>query len=101
MTSSPSPSSRTALVLGASMAGLWTARVLADHFDQVLVLERDRLPDAAEPRPGVPQARQYHVLLLRGLQLMRELFPGMEEELVAAGAVPFDITGDVRLRSRG
>lgn len=99
--SHPNSSTRTALVLGASMAGLWTARVLADHFDQVLVLERDRLPDAAEPRPGVPQARQYHVLLLRGLQLMRQLFPGMEEELIAAGAVPFDITGDVRLRSRG
>lgn len=95
------PSARTALVLGASMAGLWTARVLADHFDEVLVLERDRLPDAAEPRPGVPQARQYHILLLRGLQLLRKLFPGMEEELIAAGAVPFDITGEVRLRSRG
>jgi len=93
--------SRRALVLGASMAGLWTARVLADHFDEVVVLERDRLPEGAAPRAGVPQARQYHVLLLRGLQLLREYFPGLEEELIAAGAVPFDITGDVKLRSRG
>ena len=92
---------RRALVLGASMAGLWTARVLADHFDEVLVLERDRLPEGATPRAGVPQARQYHVLLLRGLQLLRAYFPGLEEELIAAGAVPFDITGDVKLRSRG
>ncbi|MCB0136831.1 MAG: FAD-dependent monooxygenase [Caldilineaceae bacterium] len=92
---------RRALVLGASMAGLWTARVLADHFDEVVVLERDRLPEGAAPRAGVPQARQYHVLLLRGLQLLREYFPGLEEELIAAGAVPFDITGDVKLRSRG
>ena len=92
---------RRALVLGASMAGLWTARVLADHFDEVLVLERDRLPEDVAPRPGAPQARQYHVLLLRGLQLLREYFPGLEEELIAAGAVPFDVTGDVKLRSRG
>jgi ribulose 1,5-bisphosphate synthetase/thiazole synthase len=25
----------TVIVMGASMAGLWTARVLADHFEQV------------------------------------------------------------------
>jgi 2-polyprenyl-6-methoxyphenol hydroxylase-like FAD-dependent oxidoreductase len=91
----------TALVLGASIAGLWTARVLADHFDQVLILDRDRLPEGPEPRPGVPQARQYHILLLRGLQILRVLFPGSEEELIAAGAVPFDVTDDVRVRSRG
>lgn len=92
---------RTALVLGASMAGLWTARVLAEHFDQVLLIERDHLPADAAPRPGAPQARQYHILLLRGLQIMHDLFPGLEQELIASGAVPFDVTGDVRLRSRG
>jgi len=91
----------TALVLGASIAGLWTARVLADHFDQVLVLERDLLPQGSDSRPGVPQGRQYHILLLRGLQILRDLFPGIEEELVAAGAVPFDVTEDVKVRSRG
>lgn len=92
---------RTALVLGASMAGLWTARVLADHFDQVVLVERDRLPVDATPRPGAPQARQYHILLLRGLQIMQQLFPGLEQELISSGAAPFDVTGDVRLRSRG
>lgn len=107
MTTEPSSSigganrPRRALVLGASIAGLWTARVLADQFDEVLVLERDRLPEDAAPRSGAPQARQYHILLLRGLQLLREYFPGLEEELIAAGAVPFDVTGDVMLRSRG
>lgn len=92
---------RTAIVMGASMAGLWTARVLADHFDQVLVLDRDRLPDGPEPRPGAPQARQYHILLRRGLQIMHALFPGLEEDLIAAGAIPFDVTHDVKVRTRG
>lgn len=101
MTQSSQSTSNTALVLGASIAGLWTARVLADHFDQVLVLDRDVLPQGSDPRPGVPQARQYHILLLRGLQILRELFPGIEEELIAAGAVPFDVTEDVKVRSRG
>ena len=98
---SDSTSSRTAIVLGASMAGLWTARVLADHFAQVVVVDRDRLPDDAAPRPGAPQARQYHILLRRGLEILHDLFPGMERELIEAGAIPFDLTGDVKLRSRG
>jgi 2-polyprenyl-6-methoxyphenol hydroxylase-like FAD-dependent oxidoreductase len=92
---------RTAVVMGASMAGLWTARVLADHFDHVLVLERDRLPEGAAPRPGAPQAQQYHILLRRGLELLQKLFPGLDQELMAAGAVPFDMTHDVKLRTRG
>lgn len=95
------PNRRTALVLGASIAGLWTARVLADHFDEVLLLDRDHLPEGPELRPGTPQARQYHILLLRGLHLLRKLFPGAEEELIAAGAVPFDLTNDVKVQVRG
>ena len=90
-----------AIVMGASIAGLWAARVLSDHVDEVLVLERDHLPETAKFRPGTPQARQYHVMLLRGLQLMDELFPGMRQELIAAGAVAFDITGAIAVRSGG
>ncbi len=44
-----------ALVIGGSIAGLWTARVLAAHFNQVTIVERDRLPEAAHSRAGVPQ----------------------------------------------
>jgi len=32
-----------AVVIGGSLAGLMTARVLSDHFDAVTVLERDDL----------------------------------------------------------
>lgn len=97
----PSTTGRTSLVMGGSIAGLWAARVLADHFDRVIIVERDDLPEGPEHRAGVPHARQYHILLLRGLQIMRELFPGLEEELVAAGAVPFDLVGDTKVRVRG
>jgi threonine dehydrogenase-like Zn-dependent dehydrogenase len=35
-----------AVVLGASMAGLLAARVLADAYAQVTVVDRDELPEA-------------------------------------------------------
>jgi 2-polyprenyl-6-methoxyphenol hydroxylase-like FAD-dependent oxidoreductase len=99
----PSPQNGTrfgkAIVMGASIAGMWTARSLADHFEEVLMLERDHLPEGPEFRSGTPQARQYHTLLLSGLGQMCEWFPGLDEELIAAGAIPFDPIGDIRLRA--
>lgn len=74
-----------AVVLGASMAGLMTARVLADRYERVTVIERDVLPAPGETRRGVPQARHAHALLARGGQAIGELFPGVLEALVAEG----------------
>ena len=90
-----------AIVMGASIAGLWTARALIDHFDEVIVIERDHLPEGAEFRSGAPQARQYHGLLKAGLEQLQAWFPGLEEELISAGAVPYDMTQDTRVRVRG
>lgn len=89
-----------AIVMGASIAGLWTARALIDHFDEVIVLERDHLPEGSEFRSGAPQVRQFHTLLLSGLGQMKAWFPGLEEELISAGAVPYDVVGDIYLRIR-
>ena len=75
-----------AVVIGASMAGLVAARTLADHFERVTIIERDRLPSGPDIRGGVPQARHVHVLLLRGTRLLERLFPGLDAELAAAGA---------------
>lgn len=77
---------QNALVLGASMSGLLAARVLAEHFTDVTIVERDVLPDEAAVRRGVPQGRQPHVLLARGTQTFKEFFPGILDELVANGA---------------
>jgi 2-polyprenyl-6-methoxyphenol hydroxylase-like FAD-dependent oxidoreductase len=79
-----------AVVLGASMAGLLAARVLADFYETVTVVERDVLPDDPGQRRGVPQARHAHALLARGSQILDELFPGLLDELVAAGAPVLD-----------
>jgi flavin-dependent dehydrogenase len=91
-----------AVVLGGSMAGLLAARVLADHFDHVTVVDRDRFPQNPEFRKGVPQSRHLHVLLARGLDIAGRLFPGIADELVDAGAIPFEWPTDaIYLSPRG
>ncbi len=84
-----------ALVIGGGIAGLVTARVLSDHFDIVTVVERDQFPTEPVPRPGVPQGHHLHVLLMRGQQILEQLFPGLQAELAAAGAPEMDWLGDV------
>ena len=75
-----------AVVIGASMAGLLAARVLAEAYDQVTVVERDALPPFGEGRRGVPQGRHAHVLLLSGQDALEQLLPGFVAELVEEGA---------------
>ncbi|ETW23963.1 FAD-dependent monooxygenase [Mycobacterium gastri] len=79
-----------ALVLGAGVAGLLTARVLSEFYGSVTMVERDVLPDRPEHRKGVPQGLHLHNFLSRGTQLIGELFPGILEELAAAGAAVDD-----------
>jgi 2-polyprenyl-6-methoxyphenol hydroxylase-like FAD-dependent oxidoreductase len=75
-----------AVVLGAGMAGLLAARVVADAYQRVTVVERDPLPEAAESRRGVPQGRHAHNLYPPGAQIIGELFPGLLDELEAGGS---------------
>lgn len=76
----------TAVVIGGSIAGLLAARVLAERFGTVIIVERDRLPEGPEHRRGVPQGRHAHALLGQGKQAMELLFPGLTEELIGQGA---------------
>jgi len=80
-------SQATAIVIGGGIAGLLTARVLSDFYQQVLIFERDSLPLSAEPRKGVPQGQHAHGLLGRGQEILEELFPGLTQHLLNQGAV--------------
>jgi len=82
----------SAIVVGGSVAGLLTARVLSDLVDQVAVLERERLTDAPTPRGHVPQGKHLHLLLAAGLDRLVVWFPGIDEELERMGAVRVDGT---------
>jgi 2-polyprenyl-6-methoxyphenol hydroxylase-like FAD-dependent oxidoreductase len=82
-----------AVVIGGSMTGLLAARVLSDHFEQVTIIERDRLTGEAEARKGIPQGRHAHVLLARGAVIMREYFPDLFPTLARDGAIPVSMEG--------
>lgn len=79
---------KQAVVVGAGMSGLTAAGALAHRFDHVVVLERETLPTEPTYRAGTPQARHVHALLLSGQRALSELFPGFEQKLARAGAVP-------------
>jgi 2-polyprenyl-6-methoxyphenol hydroxylase-like FAD-dependent oxidoreductase len=80
-----------AVVLGGSVAGLLTARVLSDYVDSVVIMDRDDL-HASGPRAGAPQGTQLHALLPGGLRQLERLFPGFREEAIASGACPAPAT---------
>ncbi len=63
---------------GASMAGLLAARVLAEHFGRVTVVERDRFPEGVGDRRGVPQDPHAHGLSVRGGVALEGVFPGIK-----------------------
>jgi 2-polyprenyl-6-methoxyphenol hydroxylase-like FAD-dependent oxidoreductase len=86
-----------AIVLGASMAGLLAAHVLADSYGQVIVIERDQLPETSMHRRGVPHGRHLHALAARGQQALEELFPGLTAELVAHGAMAGSLLANARM----
>lgn len=93
--------SRRAVVIGASMGGLLTARVLTEAYDEVLVVDRDTIADQAASRRGVPQGRQLHVLLTRGRQALEELLPGVGDELTALGVPTVDLHSQVHWYNDG
>ena len=84
-----------AIVIGGSLAGMLAARVLLDHYNEVSILESDRYPGGPTSRNGVPQSKHVHVLMLRGANILEELFPGIRASLVGSDAQLVDMAGGV------
>jgi 2-polyprenyl-6-methoxyphenol hydroxylase-like FAD-dependent oxidoreductase len=82
------------VVIGASMAGLAVAGVLAPRVGAVTIVERDDLStDGARPaanRRSVPQGSHAHALLAAGRGALDRIFPGAVEEVIAAGGLVVD-----------
>ena len=79
-----------AIVIGGSIAGMLSARVLSDYFQQVIILDRDSLPQDPQARRGVPQSVQPHVLLTKGYRLLEEFFPDLGTRLQENGVLNID-----------
>ncbi|GAA2597133.1 FAD-dependent monooxygenase [Actinomadura fulvescens] len=84
-----------AVVLGGSIAGVLAARVLAEFYGEVVVVDRDALLGIRVPRRGAPHTVHAHGLHARGHLIMEELFPGFTAELSAAG-IPTGDLGEMR-----
>jgi 2-polyprenyl-6-methoxyphenol hydroxylase-like FAD-dependent oxidoreductase len=98
MPSNPVAHRPRAVVLGASAAGLFAAAALTEFAD-VTVVERDVLPEGPEPRRGVPQARHAHLVWSGGVRALRELLPGLVDDVVCRGGRLVHIMGDMVSRA--
>jgi len=87
---------RHAIVLGGSIGGCLAAEVLSSEFERVTLIEQGDFDDDLNDRRSVPQEKHVHLLLLRGKQVMEEIFPGLLAELVQAGAEIADQGHDVK-----
>jgi len=87
-------STQQAIVIGGSIAGMSTARVLSEYCDRVTVIDRDTYPTGPQERSGVPQSRHVHALLARGRRELDRLFPGFDRAMIERGAHEVDFGMD-------
>ncbi len=77
-----------AIVIGGSIGGMMAAASLSSKFKKVTVIERDSLSwERPQSRKGTPQADHAHGLLVLGLNIFSEIYPGLADELITNGAV--------------
>ena len=90
-----------AVVVGGSVSGLCAARVLADGFETVTVIEKDPLLEGPISRPGVPQGSQLHALHEAGRATLEDFLPGFGEDIISAGGLMIDGASDIKFYDEG
>jgi 2-polyprenyl-6-methoxyphenol hydroxylase-like FAD-dependent oxidoreductase len=90
------------VVVGGGIGGLGTALALGRAGHRVTVLERDVLPAIDDPdeafaaeRRGAPQVHQTHGFLARLQVVLRDRFPDVFEDLMAAGCTTMSTTANL------
>lgn len=97
----PDRPARRAVVVGASIAGLLAGRVLADFFDEVILIDKENLNTGTNARTAVPQGNHVHMILTPTYLAIQRLLPGLVDDLVNHGATVFDAGLDARLLIAG
>ena len=90
------------IVIGGGVGGLTAALALGRAGHRVTLLERDPLPPTADAeeafvaeRRGAPQVHQTHGFLARIQVELREHFPDVLADLLAAGGTTMPMTADL------
>ncbi|KAJ7633705.1 hypothetical protein B0H17DRAFT_1108034 [Mycena rosella] len=74
----------TAVICGGSIAGIITARICADHFERVIVIDPE-IQDAEKPKTRIMQYNAGHIFLSLFIDGARRLWPSLDTEIQAAG----------------
>lgn len=101
--SAPLNQRQHAIVVGSGIGGLLAARVLAEFFQQVTIIERDVIKEEEAPliRKGVPQGAHSHLLMMKGLLILNKFFPGFDAIQEAKGARKIDMYKDIETYING
>jgi 2-polyprenyl-6-methoxyphenol hydroxylase-like FAD-dependent oxidoreductase len=89
------------VVAGAGIAGLAAAAAFARVADEVVILDRDALPDGVEARRGVPQGAHLHNLLGRAQQELDCLFPDFLDHLRSVGCADASVADETHVFELG
>jgi 2-polyprenyl-6-methoxyphenol hydroxylase-like FAD-dependent oxidoreductase len=90
-----------AVIVGASVAGLFAGRVLADHFDEVLLVDKETLDQGPTPRKAVPQGNHIHGILTPTFHNLERFLPELIDDLIRNGAHIFDGGKDWKFHVHG
>jgi 2-polyprenyl-6-methoxyphenol hydroxylase-like FAD-dependent oxidoreductase len=90
------------IVVGGGIGGLGTALAFGRAGHRVTLLERDALPDPSDAedafaaeRRGAPQVHQTHGFLARLAVVLRDRFPDVLDDLLAAGVTKLAPASDL------
>ncbi|KAJ6452014.1 hypothetical protein C8R47DRAFT_1229627 [Mycena vitilis] len=74
----------TAIICGGSISGIVTARICADHFERVIIIDPE-IQDSDKPKTRIMQYHAVHTLLALFVIAARRLWPNFDAEVIAAG----------------
>ncbi|KAJ6530308.1 hypothetical protein B0H19DRAFT_1273959 [Mycena capillaripes] len=74
----------TAVVCGGSIAGIVAARICADHFERVIIVDPE-IEDLEKPKTRIVQFNAIHGNLVLFLKGARRLWPSFDVNMKAAG----------------
>lgn len=82
------------IIVGGGFAGLLAAKIASSQFDRVTIIEKDPNNGDQKVRAGAVQGAHLHVLLQRGQEILKRIFPDFEREFEKAGCPKIDWAAD-------